>query len=44
MANIKKSYIPKMREEWTEIHASKPIWQNNKNKVEDFLSLSPNNT
>ena len=29
MANINKSYIPKMREEWTEIYASKPIWQNN---------------
>ena len=29
MANINKFYIPKMRGEWTEIYASKPIWQNN---------------
>ena len=29
MANINKSYIPKMGEEWTEIYVSKPIWQNN---------------
>ena len=27
MANINKSYIPKMREEGTEIYASKPTWQ-----------------
>ena len=29
MANINKSYIPKMMEEWTEIYTSKPISQNN---------------
>ena len=29
MVNINKYYIPKMREGWTEIYASKPIWQNN---------------
>ena len=28
MANINKSYTPKMREEWTEIYASKLKWQN----------------
>ena len=27
MVNINKSYTPKKREEWTEISASKPIWQ-----------------
>ena len=29
MANRNKSYIPKMREEGTEIYGSQPIWQYN---------------
>ena len=29
MANISKSYTPKLREGWSEIYVSKPIWQNN---------------
>ena len=28
MVNINKSYTPKMREKWSKIYASKPIWQN----------------
>ena len=36
MANINKSYTPKMREEWTEIYTSKPIWQNNLLEQEMF--------
>ena len=28
MGNINRSYMAKMREEWTEIYASTSIWQN----------------
>ena len=28
MENINKSYTSKMREGWSEIYVSKPIWQN----------------